>query len=101
MHAILEKNLKTWEDSLSYLEFAYNIVMHSSISYSPFEVVCGFNPLPPLDLLPLPIEECASLDGKRKTKLVWKIYEKVRILRSELSSMPTKLILDGKMGCSN
>ncbi|PKI52813.1 hypothetical protein CRG98_026813 [Punica granatum] len=52
--------------------------MHSSIKFSPFEVVYGFNPLTPLDLTPLPIGEIVSLDGKRKAELVKKIHEKVR-----------------------
>jgi hypothetical protein len=31
--------------------------MHTTTSYSPFEIVYGFNPLTPLDLMPLPIDE--------------------------------------------
>ncbi|KAH9657916.1 Endonuclease [Citrus sinensis] len=36
--------------------------------FSPFEIVYGFNPLTPLDLLPLPIDEHASMDGKKKAE---------------------------------
>ena len=50
--------------------------MHSTTSYSPFEIVYGFNPLTPLDLISLPIDERASLDGKRKAELVQPIHEK-------------------------
>ncbi len=49
--------------------------MHSSTGFSPFEIFYGFNPLTPLDLLPLPTNELASLDGKKKAKLVKKIHE--------------------------
>ncbi|XP_044465405.1 uncharacterized protein LOC123195650 [Mangifera indica] len=65
LHVVLEKNLRTWEDSLPHVEFTYNRVMHTSTGYSPFEVVYGFNPLTPLDLLLLPVEERTSLDGLR------------------------------------
>jgi hypothetical protein len=60
---------------LPYVEFAYNRSVHSSTSYSPFEIVYGFNPLTPLDLVPLPITEIASLNGKRKAEMVRKIHE--------------------------
>ena len=45
---------------------------------SPFEIVYGFNPLTPLDLLPLPVNEMTSLDGQKKAKMVKKLHESVR-----------------------
>jgi hypothetical protein len=53
--------------------------MHTTTSYSSFEIVYGFNPFTPLDLMPLPIDEMSSLDGHRKAKLVKSIHEKVLI----------------------
>jgi hypothetical protein len=53
--------------------------MHTTTSYSPFEIVYGFNPLTPLDLMPLPIDERSSLGGHRKTELVKSIHERVRL----------------------
>ncbi|KAH9658315.1 Endonuclease [Citrus sinensis] len=69
LRAIIQKNLKTWEECLPHVEFAYNRTVHSATKFSPFEIVYGFNPLTPLDLLPLPIDERASMDGKRKLNL--------------------------------
>ena len=46
--------------------------------FSPFEIVYGFNPLTPFDLLPLPIDECASMDGKKKAKFVKQLHERTR-----------------------
>ncbi|XP_071923187.1 uncharacterized protein [Coffea arabica] len=54
LRALIKKNLKTWEECLPHVEFAYNRVVHSATHYSPFEIVYGFNPLTPLDLVPLP-----------------------------------------------
>ena len=46
--------MKTWEEWLPHVEFAYNRVTNSTTYFSPFEVVYGFYPLSPLDLIPLP-----------------------------------------------
>ena len=45
LRAIVGRNLKTWEECLPYVEFAYNRAVHSSTGYSAFEVVYGFNPI--------------------------------------------------------
>ncbi|XP_073037004.1 uncharacterized protein [Primulina eburnea] len=55
LRAIIKKNLKNWEDCLPFVEFAYNRCVHSTTNYSPFEIVYGFNPLTPLDLMSLPV----------------------------------------------
>ncbi|XP_024010389.1 uncharacterized protein LOC112085411 [Eutrema salsugineum] len=39
----------------------------------------GFNPISPLDLMPLPLSEKVSLDGKKKAELVKQIHEKACI----------------------
>ena len=54
LRAILHKNLRAWEDYLPLVEFACNRIVYFATQYLPFEVVCGFNPLIPLDLVPLP-----------------------------------------------
>ena len=79
LRALIQKNLKSWEDCLPFAEFAYNRSVHSATNFSPFEVVYGFNPLSPLDLVPIPIDERANLDGKAKAELVKKLHEKVRL----------------------
>ncbi|XP_040953670.1 uncharacterized protein, partial [Gossypium hirsutum] len=53
LRAIIRKILKAWEECLPHVEFAYNRAIHSATKFSPFEIVYGFNPLTPFDLMPL------------------------------------------------
>ncbi len=57
LRTILHANLKRWEDFLPFVEFAYNMSIHSATKKSPFEVVYGRNPLAPIDLTPRPMKE--------------------------------------------
>ncbi|XP_062230062.1 uncharacterized protein LOC133927630 [Phragmites australis] len=57
LRAVLKKNLKLWEDCLPHVEFAYNRAVHSTTNFCPFEIVYGFKPHTPMDLLPLPLQE--------------------------------------------
>ncbi|KAI3469143.1 hypothetical protein Pfo_025806 [Paulownia fortunei] len=78
LRAIIQKNLKTWEDYLPHVEFAYNRCIHSATKFSPFDIVYGFNPLTPLDLTPLPLNERVNLDGKKKAEFVIQIHGKAK-----------------------
>uniref|UniRef100_A0A2N9IQ26 RNA-directed DNA polymerase n=1 Tax=Fagus sylvatica TaxID=28930 RepID=A0A2N9IQ26_FAGSY len=42
LRAIIRKNIKTWEECLPHVEFAYNRAVHSATKFSPFEIVYGF-----------------------------------------------------------
>ena len=78
LRVIIKKNIKTWEDCLPHVEFAYNHTIHYATKFSPFEIVDGFNPLTPLDISSLPMSEHLNLDGKKKVELVKQIHEKAR-----------------------
>ncbi|XP_048552596.1 uncharacterized protein LOC125532671 [Triticum urartu] len=55
LRAVLKKILKMWEECLPHVEFAYNRAVHSTTKFCPFEIVYGFKPAAPIDLLPLPL----------------------------------------------
>ena len=58
--------------------------MHSTNEFSPFEIVYGFNPLTPMDLIPLPVDERA-LDGNCKAQLVKTLHENI-VLKEKKNS---------------
>jgi hypothetical protein len=63
---VIQKNLKSSEKCFSFVEFAYNRTVYSTIDFYSFEIIWGFNPLTRMDLIPLPLEEKSSLDGEKK-----------------------------------
>ncbi|KAL4291903.1 hypothetical protein GQ457_14G015330 [Hibiscus cannabinus] len=79
LRAVIKKNIKTWEDCLPHVEFfAYNHAVHSATNMSPFEVVYGYNPTTPLDMLPLPFEQVMNRDGQSKAEFVKKLHQQER-----------------------
>jgi len=73
---MIKKNIKSWEECLSHVEFAYNRVVHSTRKHSPFEVMYGFDPLTPLHLLPLPnISDFKHKDALAKVEYVKRLHE--------------------------
>ncbi|KAK1621209.1 hypothetical protein QYE76_026726 [Lolium multiflorum] len=74
-----QEELKEWEECLPHVEFAYNRV-HSTTELCPFEVVYGFKPITPLDLLPLPIHERVNMEASKRADYVKKIHEKTKEL---------------------
>ncbi|KAK1663641.1 hypothetical protein QYE76_051800 [Lolium multiflorum] len=77
---MIKKNLKEWEECLPHVEFAYNRAVHSTTELCPFEVVYGFKPITPLDLLPLPIHERVNMKASKRADFVKKIHVKTKEL---------------------
>jgi hypothetical protein len=65
LQAVLKTNLKLWQECLPHIEFAYNRSIHSTMKISLFQVVYGFNPCGPIDLLPLPSPEATCFDASQ------------------------------------
>ena len=75
---MIKKNLKEWEECLPHVEFAYNRAVHSTTHHSPFQVVYGFNPIAPLDLLPLPLQEHANMEASKRAEVIQKLHLKTK-----------------------
>ncbi|KAK1570073.1 hypothetical protein QYE76_016379 [Lolium multiflorum] len=80
LRSMIKKNLKKWEECLPHVEFAYNRAVHSTTELCPFEVVYGFKPITPLDLLPLPIHERVNMEASKRADFVRKIHVKTKEL---------------------
>jgi hypothetical protein len=90
LRAIIHKNLKSWDTCLPIVEFAYNHSVHGAAKFLPFEVVYGFNPCVPIDLVHIPIDEITSMDGIRKAELMKKLHEQVRLYIEDKTTKYTK-----------
>ena len=54
-------------------------MVHSTTKLSPFEVIYGFNPITPLDLIPFPTSfDFIYKEGVSKSKFIKDLHEKVR-----------------------
>ena len=78
LRVLIKKNIKEWEECLPIAEYAYNRARHSTTGKSPFEIVYGFNPLSPLDILPLPLQERANIDTSTRATYLKKMHEETR-----------------------
>jgi translation initiation factor IF-1 len=53
--------------------------MHSTMKFSPFQVVYGFNPRAPINLLPLLPSKTTSLDASQLSEFILKMHEITRL----------------------
>ena len=76
---MLKGNHKFWDEYLLHIKFVYNRVVHNTTKLSPFEVVYGFNPLTPLDLLSLSTSfDFVHKERAFKSQFIKDFHEKVK-----------------------
>jgi len=68
-------NARVWENLLPHVEFAYNRVVNSTTSHFPFEVVYGFNPLTPRDIL----DDVLCKDGFEKASIIKDLHNHIKL----------------------
>jgi hypothetical protein len=78
LRAVLDKNLKLWEDCLPHVEFAYNRATHSSTKMCPFQVVYGYIPRAPIDLLTLDPLDAPHVEAVAHVKHMLDIHEQTQ-----------------------
>nr|KYP43380.1 hypothetical protein KK1_035198 [Cajanus cajan] len=79
LRVVLKGNHKSWDEYLPHIEFAYNRVVHKATNISPFEVVYGFNPLTPIDLILLPnVNHFIHKEGASRADFVKKLHERIK-----------------------
>ena len=75
LRATVGKNLTDWDLCLPIVEFAYNRTVHSSTGKSPFEVVYGYNPTLPMELVAKPAAKDESLSGVERSRELQKLHQ--------------------------
>jgi len=78
LRTMVKRNLKVWEECLPDVEFAYNWEVHSTTNMCPFEIVYGFKPIAPIDLLPLPLQERTNMEASKRAAYIKKVHEKTK-----------------------
>ena len=95
LRAVLTQNIKMWEECLPHIEFAYNRSMHSTTKLCPFQIVYGFVPRAPIDLLSLPSSENLNFDAEQRAEFMLKIHETTK---QNIEHMNAKYKLTGSKG---
>jgi hypothetical protein len=96
LRAVLKKNLKLWEESLPHVEFAYNRAVHSTTKFCPFEIVYGFKPTAPIDLLPLPMQEHVNFGASKRAEFVKNLHDRARANIEKMNKMYEKRANKGR-----
>jgi len=78
LRVLVKKHLKKWDELLPHAEFAFNRVPSKSTQLSPFQVVCGYNPRSPLDLIPIPTPTKFSSEAEKRAKEIQELHARVR-----------------------
>ncbi|WVZ70704.1 hypothetical protein U9M48_019347 [Paspalum notatum var. saurae] len=78
LRAVLDKNLKRWEDCLPHVEFAYNRATHSSTKMCPFQIVYGYIPRAPIDLFSLDAEDAPHIDAVAHVEQMINLHEQTQ-----------------------
>ena len=78
LRCLIRENLGNWDLLLSHDEFAYNSSVNRSTGKSPFEIVHGYKPRRPIDLIPLS-------SHARVSKFVESYAQHIKELHKEIS----------------
>lgn len=76
--AVIQRNVKSWEEHFPIAEFVYNRCSHSTTRSSHFQIVYSFNPLTTLDLTTLPCDVRADPNGRAKADIVRELHAKTK-----------------------
>ena len=90
-----EATKKLWEECLPHIEFAYNRSLHSTTKMCPFEIVYGFVPRAPIDLLPLPSSVQHNLDATQRAEMILNLH---KTTKDNIEHMNAKYKLAGDKG---
>jgi hypothetical protein len=76
--------------SLPHVEFIYNRAVHSNTKFSPLEIVYGFKPAAPIDLLPLLMQERVNFDASKCVEFFKKLHGRAKSNIEKMTKMYEK-----------
>ena len=82
-----------WDLIFPTVEFAYNHSINRSTGKSPFQIVNGYPPRTPIDIVPLPLHMCVSEPAENFTKHIHDLHAEIR-RKITLSNEEYKLAAD-------
>ena len=78
LRCLVGDSLGNWDLVLPQAEFAYNSSVNRSTGNSPFEIVHGYKPRKPTDLIPLPNHARVSVSAKSFAQHIQELHEQIR-----------------------
>jgi len=81
---------------LPHVEFAYNRAVHSTTKFCPFEIVYGFKPTAPIDLLPLPMQKRMNFDASKRAEIVKKLHDRAKANIEKMTKLYEKRANKGR-----
>ena len=69
------------------MEFAYNRAVHSTTKFCPIEIVCGFKPTAPMDILSMPMQEHVNFDACKCAEFIKKLHDQGRTNIEKMKKM--------------
>jgi len=77
LRVLVKKNLKTWDPLLAHVKFAYKRALSRTTNDSPFKIVYRYNPLGPLDLIPIHLEKM-NVQASKRVEEIQDLHKKVK-----------------------
>ena len=78
LRTLVKKNLREWDLKLCQAEFAYNRSPSYATKHSPFECVYGENPLLPINLMHVCMNDRKQIDAIEKAKELVKLHKEIQ-----------------------
>jgi hypothetical protein len=71
--------------------------VHTTTKLSPFQVVYGFHPRTPIDLLPLPSSETTCFHASKRSKFILKMHETTKLnIKKGMKSIELSVVKVGR-----
>ena len=77
MRCLVGESLRNWDLFLSHGEFSYNSSVNRSTGKSPFEIVHGYKPRKPIDLIPLPSHARISKSAESYAQHIQNLHKEI------------------------